>query len=205
MSSNRKSSTIVQIILVSAIFGALTFVVAFAGGIVITSTFGPGTSGVFTIIITNIVVVSGGMLLPKFGTLFGINIVFSILAIPTTLFGPIGPAKIVIGIVTGFLYEIIIALFRSRNKLSFAVAGSVSAAVSVFVIYVVTGLTDATVSNTLERFLFAFAGVYAVLGAIGGVVGVVVFQRYVSDMSLVKYLSGKSKAANHQSGPHDND
>lgn len=64
------------------VFGTLVFVIAFLGGAAITSTLGPGTSGIVTATLTTAAVIIAGKLSPRFPTLLTANMTFAILAIP---------------------------------------------------------------------------------------------------------------------------
>lgn len=167
-------------------FGALVFVIAFLGGAAITSTLGPGTSGIVTAALTTATVVIAGKLSPRFPTLLTTNMSFAILAIPTTLFGPFGFAKILFGIITGLLYEIIVG-FTKRSNIGYWIAGASSAFISVYLIFYGTILFNETPSAKLASYLHYFALVYAVLGAFGAWFGLFMFEKINKHPSVVKF------------------
>lgn len=167
-------------------FGALVFVIAFLGGAAITSTLGPGTSGILTATLTTATVVIAGKLSPRFPTLLTTNMSFAVLAIPTTLFGPFGFAKILFGIVTGLIYEIIVGLTK-RSNFGYWVAAALSAFVSVYLIFYGTLLFNETPSPKLASYLHYFALVYAALGALGAGLGLFVFKKISDHPSVIKF------------------
>ena len=173
-------------LVVGTVFGALVFVVAFVGGFAITAAFGPGTSGVITATSTSALVVLAGHLAARFPTLLTANFVFAALAIPTSLFGPFGPLKILFGIGTGLIYEGIVALMQRSDK-SFIISAGASAFVSVYLIFFGSSILIGVVSPTLQKYLHIFALVYGVLGALGGVLGNYLFRR-IENTPTVKNL-----------------
>ena len=185
-SSREPEMTTKKSLVIGVVFGALVFVVAFLGGFAITSAFGPGTSGVITATLTSALVVVAGQLAPRFPTLLTTNLIFAALAIPTSLFGPFGPLKILFGLGTGLIYELCVTVLR-RSRISYIVAAGLSAFVSVYLIYYGSSTIVGKVPTNLEKYLHYFAFVYAALGALGGYLGIYLFRR-LQNHAVVKRL-----------------
>lgn len=167
--------------LVCGATAGLTFAASFVFGGAITTALGPGTSGIVTIVITTIVVVFGAKLVDEIGALTLIVTLYSIFAIPTNMFGPPGPAKIIVGILVGISYEITVFGFKrlGREDLGYISAGAVGAIFAIFLIWGVLILVDpqgATASRLGDVILWIWIP-YGILGVIGGWVGIRVYNQ----------------------------
>lgn len=182
--------TIRESLIVGATFGAAVFIVAFVGGAGITAAFGPGTSGVITALFTTALVVFSGLLVPRFPTLLTVNLVFALLAIPTTLFGPFGAAKLAFGLITGGVYEICRRFFQSRPNVGLTVGAALSAFISVYLIFYGTTLLGGSPSATLAKYLHYFAVVYSILGFAGALLAIKLFTKLASHPTVIKLRSG---------------
>lgn len=168
-------------------FGILVFVVAFLGGFAITAAFGPGTSGIVTATLTSALVVVAGQLVPRFPTLLTVNVVFSLFAIPTSLFGPFGPLKLLFGVGTGLMYEFCVFVLR-RSQWSYVVAAALSAFISVYLIYFGSVAILGKPSENLGKYLHYFAFVYAVLGGAGGYLGTYIYRRIENHRVIKRFI-----------------
>jgi len=171
------------------VFAIATFAASFLAGAGITAAFGPGMSGVATIIVTTIVIVVGANIA---GTrpYFTIAVtIFTLLAIPTSMFGPPGPYKVVVGLITGIAYDLAWEL-TGRRRFSLPIAAAVSTAVSIFCIYKLMVIAFPTHPRLpdLQRLLPYLIPAYAVLGFIGGWIGNKVYTRSISRISVLRSL-----------------
>ena len=112
------------------------------------------------------------------------------MAIPTLIFGPFGPIKILFGIGTGLIYEVTTFALK-RTPMSYIVAAGVSAFVSVYLIYFGSIWLVGAPSPTLAKYRDYFAVAYAILGALGGFIGTRVFIRIQRNTASVVEASTK--------------
>jgi ABC-type thiamin/hydroxymethylpyrimidine transport system permease subunit len=175
---------------VSVIFASATFAVSFVLGNAITLAMGPGTSGLFTIIVTTILVVVCARIVGLFGVFTVVVVLFSILAIPTNMFGPPGPQKIVIGFMTGLTYDIVSAIGRNW-KYSMPSAAAIATMVSIGLIAWLLVLLNHPRKDYLLAILYWLVPVYGVLGFLGGMLGDAIYNKSLSKLSVVKQFKGE--------------
>lgn len=174
---------------ICVIFAAATFAASFILGGSITLAFGPGTSGIFTIIITTILVVICANIVEKAGTFTITVTLFTVLATPTTIFGPPGPQKIFIGLITGFVYDMVWLLTRKNNllrKYSFPIAAALSTAVSIILIFQLMVYLGHPKADFMKKILYYLIPLYAILGAVGGWLGNKIYTKTLSGLSIVQ-------------------
>lgn len=172
---------------VIAVFSAATFAASFALGNAITIALGPGTSGIATIIITTVLVIICGRLVERIGVFTLTVTLFTVLAIPTNLFGPPGPHKIVIGLITGITYDAVWNL-TGRKKFSLPSAAAVATAVSISLIFGLLLYLNHPRKEYLQGILKYIIPLYAILGFVGGLLGNWIYDRSLSRLSVVKQL-----------------
>lgn len=183
--------TIRNSLIVGSTFGTAVFVVAFIGGAGITAAFGPGTSGVITALFTTALVVLSCLFAPRFPTLLTANLVFALLAIPTTLFGPFGAAKLLFGLLTGLIYEACRKLFPNRPNLGLISGAALSAFASVYLIFFGTSILGGSPSATLAKYLHYFAVIYSLLGILGALLAIKLYEK-LKNHPTVKRLQSES-------------
>jgi hypothetical protein len=174
---------------VTLVFAATTFAASFVLGSGITLAFGSGTSGVATIIITTVLIVIGGSIVETRGYFLVAVTLFTVLAIPTSMFGPPGPHKVIIGVLTGLVYDVIWDV-TGRKRLSLPSAAAVSTAVSILLIYglIVMFFPEYPKLETLRRLLKYLVPVYGVLGFFGGMLGQWIYGKNLAHLSAIKML-----------------
>ena len=187
-------------VVLCGVFAALTFAAAFTLGGAITAAFGPGMSGIATIIVTTVVVVVGAKIVDKFGAMVIMVTVFSVLAIPTTMFGPPGFQKIAVGLGTGIVYDIVISASGRRNW-GYTLAGGVGALLAIFEIWGLLALLKLPGADKIGALVAFIAPLYFALGLVGGYLGVWLFSRSLKDLAIVRNLQGMSRRA--EAGSHD--
>lgn len=171
------------------VFAAVTFAASFTLGGAITAAFGTGMSGIVTIIVTTVIVVVGARIVDKFGAMVVMVTVFSVLAIPTTMFGPPGPHKIIIGLVTGIVYDLVISVFR-RSNWGYRLAGGAAALLAIFAIWALLLALNMPGADKIGRVIQYIAPLYFVLGVIGGHLGVWLFDGSLRRLAVVRHLRG---------------
>ncbi len=171
----------------TAVFAAATFVASFVFGNAITVALGPGMSGIVTIIITTILVVICARLVETMGVFTLMVFLFTFLAIPTNMFGPPGPHKIVIGLITGIVYDVVWNL-TGRRKFSLPFAACVATAISIFLIFGLMVYLDHPRKEYLQTILKYIVPLYAFLGFIGGWLGYWIYEKRLASLSIVQQL-----------------
>lgn len=174
--------------ILSGVFAALTFAVAFAlGSGIIMATGIPATGGFVNIFAAVFVVMIGIKIAPKFG--FGIltmTIMFTI-AIPTVIGGPPGAYKIAIGFLIGLTFDTIL-LIGNRNKINYIIAGSLGAVVSILSVFFSLVILNLPGVDQLRPLLKYLVPLQALTGALGAWVSVVVFEKRLSKLSAIQRL-----------------
>ena len=177
-----------QYIFLGAI-GAVGFVLAFGLGSFVNALTGtPLTGGLLNGIIVGIVLTVGLKAVPKFGAGVVIWIVFSTLAIPTITMGTPGAYKIVVGIASGLVWDIVVTLFRRRDSgyiLGSAIGGD-AVIVGTFIAAIILGLPAA---DKLRSAIYFLLGIYSVMGLISGWLGVLLYRKKLSNLALFKRLA----------------
>jgi len=172
---------------ICGVVGVVTFAVSFLLGGAITAVAGPGTSGIVTIVVTTMLVIIGAKIVNRFGAVTLMVTVFSVVAIPTTMFGPPGPQKVLIGITTGIVYDLTISVLQ-RRKIGYIMAGGLSSLYAILAIFTVLVWLRLPSAERLRHLLIYFVPVYTLLGGIGGWLGVHVFDRRLSKLAVVRNL-----------------
>lgn len=184
---NTSTNWTVKRVFLTAVFAAATFAASFALGNAITMAAGPGTSGIATIIITTVLVVICARLVETTGVFTLIVTLFTILAIPTNLFGPPGPHKVLIGLITGLVYDVVWNL-GARKKFSLPIAAAIATVVSILLIFGLMTYLHYPRADYLKSVLKYIGPMYAVLGFAGGLIGNWIYDRSLSRLSVVQQL-----------------
>lgn len=172
---------------VAGAFSAATFAAAFVLGNAVTVALGPGTSGIFTIIITTVLVVVCARTVETLGVFVLVVSLFTVFAIPTNLFGPPGPHKIVVGLLTGVAYDIVWNVL-GRKKWSLPTAAALATALSIGLIFGLMVYLDHPRKEYLRSILKFTVPLYAILGFIGAHVGNWIYDKILSKLSVVLQL-----------------
>jgi hypothetical protein len=173
--------------LAALFFGVATFAISFVLGNGITMAFGPGTSGLLTIVITTILVVCAARITELAGVFTLMVTLFTFLAIPTNLFGPAGPQKVLIGLATGLTYDIVWEAFK-RNKWSLPFAAALSTAVSIVLIWRLMVFLDHPKAEYLAKYIYYMIPAYGILGFLGAMCGNWVYDKYFSQRKIVAVI-----------------
>lgn len=173
----------------TVVFAAATFAIAFVLGNSITMAFGPGTSGIVSAVVTTMLVVICANIVERLGVFTVLVTLFTILAIPTQLFGPAGPHKILIGFATGVTYDLVwYGISRTPLKnIALPVAAAAATCVSILLVLWLMTYLDHPRVDFLRRVIAYVAPLYAVLGFVGALLGNAVYRR-IKDLSAVARL-----------------
>jgi len=172
---------------VATIIAAATFGACFVLGNAITVALGPGMSGIATIIVTTILVVVGARIVETRGVFTLMVFLFTVLAIPTNMFGPPGPHKAIIGIVTGLVYDGVWNV-TGRRSWSLFLAAALATACSIFLIFGLMVILEYPRADYLRAMLKYLVPAYAALGWIGAMLGNRIYETSLRELSLVKQL-----------------
>jgi len=173
--------------IVALAFGAAAFAAAFALGFIITQTAGPGTSGLATIIVTTVLVVVGARIALTKGVFTLMVTLFTILAIPTNLFGPAGIHKVGVGFLTGVVYDLV-WLASGNRRFSIPIAAAISTTVSILAIWQLMVVLEHPRAEWMGSVLMFIAPLYAVLGFLGGWFGNWVFDNRFKNNERVRQI-----------------
>jgi len=163
------------------LMGATALVVAFVLGVALNLSLGPATGGILNAFATAFVIGVAVVGVKKWYAPILVWLVFALLAWPTPTMGPPGPHKILIGIATGIVLAIILALpiFRTRYIwIRYFVAG---AAMSAFMTYLILQAMlylnlSPEAAAKLQQYLPYLLPLYAVLGGAGFAVAHRIFE-----------------------------
>lgn len=173
--------------LICGAFSAATFAISYVLGAAITGSLGPGTSGIVTIIITTILVIVCAKIVENMGVLTLVVTLYTIFAIPTTMFGPPGIQKVIIGFITGLIYDIIIFIGK-RKKWSYPIAAFFATAISLILIFYLLVLLKHPRADYLRKMIYIMVPLYGALGFIGGILGNWLYKNSFSKLSVVKAM-----------------
>lgn len=173
---------------ISGVFGAAAFAVAFAlGAGVIVATGIPATGGLANILVAVLILTIGAHLCPKFGFMTLTAFILFFLAIPTVIGGPLGPYKVICGLAIGLTFDVVLMIL-GRGRVGFAVAGSAAAMVSILVIYFLLTFLRLPGVDRLAPLLIPLTIAQGVLGALGAIIGFELFRRRLSKLSAVRRI-----------------
>lgn len=169
------------------VFAAATFAISFIIGGAVTATLGPGTSGIFTIIITTILIIVCSRIVNFFGVFTLVVTLYTLFAIPTTMFGPPGFPKLIIGFLIGVTYDVIVTIGK-RNKKSYPVAAFFATAISIILIYYLLVILGHPRADYLRGILYYAIPLYGVLGGVGAILGNIIYDKSISKLDIVGTL-----------------
>lgn len=174
--------------LVCGIFGALAMVAAFALGTALLAATGtPMIGGLINAVVVVLIMMTGVRVANRFGAATLINFVFMALAIPTLTGGPPGPHKVAVGLVAGFVIDLIISALR-RKDLGYFLGGFFGAVVYPLGVYVVLIITGAPASGKYRSLLIPFVVWYGISGVVGTYLALVIYRKKLKTLTFVRGL-----------------
>ncbi len=168
------------------LLAATVFAVAFVlGAGIIAATGIPATGGLGNIFAAVFLLVLGYQICPRpfMGTLT-LALMFAI-ALPTTIGGPIGPFKIVNGIVIGLAFDLAAWIGR-RSAASQVIGAAIASVLSLWGVYVGLVMLGLPGAERLQPLLLPLSGVQALLGAVGAWLALALFRKRLSKWPAVK-------------------
>ena len=173
----------------SGVFGALMWVVAFAlGGAVVLVTNVPLLGGLVQVLVLACLFAINSKIVRRFGAMTIQAVVFTIIAWPTIVFGPPGWYKIPVGLILGLIVDLMLRATKYTNwgrKLAIA-AGFVICVPFLWWAMKVFGLEEA--AEKLKPLMYAIMAVYAIEGIIGAWLGIKLFDRRLKHFSFVESM-----------------
>ncbi|HYJ83061.1 MAG TPA: hypothetical protein VEW26_09505 [Allosphingosinicella sp.] len=175
------------------LMGAAALVVAWVLGVALNLSLGPAFGGILNAFATAFVVGVAVVGVKKWYSPVVVWLVFSVLAWPTITMGPPGPHKILIGLATGLLVALLLAMpiFRTKHSwIKYFIAG---AAMSAFMTYLILlamlylNLSPESAAKLKDALPFLLP-LYAGLGGAGFAVAYRVFENKLSRLSYFSNL-----------------
>lgn len=168
------------------LLAAVVFLVSFLFGAgIIAATGIPATGGLGNIFAAVFLLVVGFHIVPKrfFGTVT-LALMFA-LAIPTTIGGPIGPLKVVNGILIGLTFDLFVILGR-KAYWSKVLGASLAAVVSLWGVYwglIILGLPGI---ERLAPLMVPLSAAQAILGLVAAVIAIRTYRYRLEDWPAVR-------------------
>jgi hypothetical protein len=129
----------------------------------------------------------GGLVVKKFGLFTGWSIVYSALAIPTNIIGPPGIYKLLIGLILGFVADLIVFAFKYKKVgyyLSLAIANTLCMPFILFLLLKL-GLPGA---DQLAKAIWIFIPVAFIESLIGAWLGIRLYEKKLSKTKIVRQI-----------------
>lgn len=168
--------------------GAISFVLAFVLGSVVNAITGiPLTGGILNGVVVGAMITIGIKGVDKFGAATLIWFVFTIFAIPTITFGPPGWYKVIVGIISGFVWDLVISLFK-RSKFGYIFSAGVGASAITYGVFIAAKMLGLPAAERLAKFLYFLIPMNFVISCIGAVVGLWLFTRHMLRMPFIQNL-----------------
>jgi len=176
-------------------FGFCAFLVAFVLGSVLTMTTGiPLLGGLINGVFVAMILTVGLLSIQRFGTATSMWFVFSLFCIFTTTLGPPGIYKVVIGLVAGFIWDIV--YFGTRRSTVGLYLGAILGAISIMVLLIFAlklGLV-ANPGETLRKYvnaIYAIVTINVIVTFLGVLLGHQLFRNRLSKIQMFRDLALK--------------
>ena len=171
------------------LIGCLTLGLAVGLGTGLTLVTGiPMIGGILNAIITAAVLTAGVRGVPRFGSGTILWLVMSILAIPTLTMGPPGAQKIVIGVVSGLVWDVLLTL-TGRKTWSYLVSGAVMMLVVMFGVYGAALLLGLPGEERIRQVIVYIIPINFALGLFGTWLGLMLFEKRLSKTNFVRKMT----------------
>lgn len=147
----------------------------------------PGAGFLVVIIFFGALAVVGGLVVRKFGTFTLMSLIYSVLAIPTPVFGPPGFYKVLAALVVGLFADVMVSIFGYR-KIGYylgLVIGNLMGLVFFAAAFVWLGFPES--NQILSQFWFLFI-LYAIEAAIGVWLGFWIYGK-IKNKKVVREIS----------------
>ena len=168
----------------------LAFIVSLVGNFLVVITGIPGAGGFISPFFVMIVVIFALLVIRKFWTATIATIIYSILALPTPIFGPPGfLPKILIIVALGIWIDMVYFLFKKNDRLASVMTGILSALVvslllmSIGLLFNMPGI-DKFINILLTPFFIVLT---AMMGAAGGYIGYLTYKK-LKNTSVIRRI-----------------
>jgi hypothetical protein len=176
-------------------FGFCAFIVAFSLGSLLTFTTGiPLLGGLINGVFVSMILTIGMLSIRRFGTATWMWLVFSICCIPFTTLGPPGVYKVVIGLIAGFIWDIV--YFVTKKSRFGLFLGAILGAASIMFLIIIALKSGfvANVQAALEKYINAIYALVLInisVTFIGVLIGNQTYNTRLSKIQLFKDLGPK--------------
>jgi len=175
--------------ILSGAFGGLLFAINLTIGAGLTyATGNPGFSGLVTGFTTSFVFYILVRTTERFGAVTIAFTLYCLFAIPTVLMGPPGPYKVLVGFLCGLAFDSILYFFRYRFS-AYLGGFVIFVAVMLPAIYLAYLYLDFPGIDRFRSLMFILAGIFVAEGWIAAWVAKALFNRRISELSVVKKVS----------------
>jgi len=170
--------------------GVFAFIVAFLLGTPLDIALSPLMGGILNAIITAMIVGIGCKGVEKFGYSMIIWGIFSIPAIFTFTMGMPGAHKILIGVFTGFVMDVLFKIFKRSHIAYFIIGGIMSDVMTVLTLFAMLILNISPESvEKLSNYIVYLLPLYFVMGGLGMFLGSKIFDKRLKHLNIIKSLN----------------
>jgi hypothetical protein len=174
-------------LIVIALVGALLFLIEFLISSVISKVLGlPAVGFLVVIIFWTAIALLGGIIIKKIGTFTLMALIYSLLAIPTEVFGPPGIYKIVPAVLVGGLIDLFVYLFRYK-KWAYYIGCSLGQLIGLFLFIAAYFLLGFPGKEEMIASLWFLIASYGGLALIGAWLGFIIFNK-IKNKTIIKQL-----------------
>jgi hypothetical protein len=173
-------------------FGFCAFIVAWSLGSILTLTTGiPLLGGLLNGIFVSMILTIGLLSINRFGTATKMWLVFSVFCIFTTTLGPPGPYKILIGVIAGFIWDLV--YFGTKKSRIGLFLGAILGAASIMILLIVAlklGIVP-NAGEALQKYtkaVYALVIINSTVTLIGVLLGLQAYYKRLSKIELFKNM-----------------
>lgn len=135
-----------------------------------------------------LVAIVGALVVPRFGSFTIMAFIYSVIAIPTPVYGPPGLFKVLMSVMVGLIGDLLICVFRFKRP-GYYLAGAVCNMVSVLLYVQMAFLLGLPEAGDYANTLWTLVVIYGVEGLIGTWLGHIVFDK-IKKRRIVQQISG---------------
>lgn len=150
----------------------------------------PGVDFLLIIVLWTTIAITGGLLVQRFGTYALMALIYSVLAIPTPVFGPPGAYKVLAAVLVGLAIDGILSL-TDHSRTGYYVAAAVGQMLGMVLFAAAFILLGFPGTDKLLSSLHFLIPAYGVLALPGVWLGYALFRR-VKDKGVIKQFHGRS-------------
>ncbi len=171
-----------------ALLGAITFVfdLAIVSGID-ASTGIPGAGFMVDTIFVVALMTIGGLVIKRFGVFSSIALIYGVLAVPTTVFGPPGVYKIVLSLVLGLVADAVVYFFKYK-RIGFYSAMAIGNVFGLPLFLLALRWLGLPGSAELASAFWVIFAITVVESLIGAWLGLWLFERRIKNLAVIKQI-----------------